>query len=173
MPFCFPSLTPTEQDAKWLMVEWTSDIRWKHTRLHLMDKMQNNKKWPHHKERKKDTEIVCFNDVITCSLTTKRRKQRTRGKERKWRHKMDNCGFVETKKGQTSLLFYCTVHSIMWTLRNSKALGNTKQLLFLGYLNVFWRFGWMVFALSSSHSQSEMSYEVSDSLKGHVLTEIL
>lgn len=50
---------------------------------------------------------------------------------------MDNCGFVETKKGQTSLLFYCTVHSIMWTIRNSKALGKTKQLLFVGYLIVF------------------------------------
>lgn len=43
-------------------------------RVHLMDKMQkkkiNKKKWLHRKERvekKKDTEIVCFNDVITCS----------------------------------------------------------------------------------------------------------
>lgn len=89
---------------------------------------------------KKKTEIVLFNNVITCSLTTKRRQQRTRGKERKWRHKTDNCGFVETKKRQMSL-FYCTVHSIMWTIRNSKALGK-KQLLSVGYLIVFWRFGW-------------------------------
>lgn len=102
---------------------------------------KNINKWPHHKERiwrKKDTEIVCFNDVSTCSLTTKRRQQRTRGEEKKkWRHKMDNCGFVETKKRQMSLLFYCTVHSIMWTIRNSKALGKKIQLLSVGYSIVF------------------------------------
>lgn len=113
---------------------------------------------------KDDTEIVCFDDVITCSLTTKRRQQRTQGKERKWRHKMDNCGFVETKKGQKSLLFNCTVHSIMWTIRNSKALGKEKTAPLSRLFNSFSfeDLDEMVFAIFFP-TLHEMSYEVSDS----------
>lgn len=41
-----------------------------------------------------------------------------------------------------SLLFYCTVHSIMWTIRNSKALGKKTTPLCRLFNSFFWRFGW-------------------------------
>lgn len=64
----------------------TSGRRMMH--MHLMDNMQKIETRSGHIIKtenggNKDTEIVYFDYVITCSLTTKRRQQRTRRKESK------------------------------------------------------------------------------------------
>lgn len=62
--------------------------------------------------------------------TTKRRQQRQRGGRG---HTQRNEDTKETsvvsweKKKRLMSLFYCTVHSIMWTIGNSKALGTKQQ----------------------------------------------
>lgn len=67
------------------MAKWTCDIQWKHMRL--MDKMQKYQQAAT-SHTKVDRGIVCFNDVSTCSLTTKRRPQggeeKTNHEDTKW-----------------------------------------------------------------------------------------
>lgn len=127
------------------MAEWTCDVRWNH----LMNKdAKISTRISDHitkKEYGRADTMVYFNDVITCSLTTKRRQQRTHRKERKWRQKMDNCGFVETKKRQIVVLLHCSFHNV--NHKNFQSSGK-KQLLSVGYLiGFFGDLEEMVFAM--------------------------
>lgn len=76
---------------------------------------------------KKDSEILCSNDVITSSLTTKNKTTKNLKKRENMKTKWTTVVLYKQRKGTCPLLFYCTVHSIMWTIRNSKALGKKER----------------------------------------------